>query len=451
VILQSESTETFRAVTAANIAALPVWERIPAELREAVQVVSRVLPFRTNEYVIRELIDWDRLPDDPIFQLTFPQRAMLASDDYIEIRDLLGAGASRDEVNRAANRLRLSMNPHPGGQKQYNVPRLGGQELPGLQHKYRETVLFFPSQCQTCHAYCTYCFRWAQFVNLPDLRFESSETETLVAYLKAHPEVSDILITGGDPMIMSARMLRRYIEPLLAPGLEHLQSIRIGTKAPAYWPQRFVTDPDADDVLRLFEEVGRAGRHLAVMAHYSHPVELAPEIARECVRRIRSTGAEIRIQAPVVRHINANPAVWVELCNGSVGLGMVPYYFFVERDTGPKGYFEIPLVEAHAVYATAFRQLSGLARTLRGPIMSATPGKVRVLGTTSSLGREVFLLDYLQARDPSLVGRPFFAEMDSRATWFDQLRPAFEADQQFFQPVPDLERGLDEVAAAARL
>jgi L-lysine 2,3-aminomutase len=308
ILDQRESTAAFRAVNAANIAGLPVWTRLPAELKEVIQVVSRVLPFRTNEYVIRELIDWNRLPDDPMFQLTFPQRAMLAPEDYAEIRDLLRGGASHDEVNRAANRIRMSMNPHPSGQLQYNVPRLDGVMLPGLQHKYRETVLFFPSQGQTCHAYCTYCFRWAQFVNLPDLRFESSETGSLVAYLKAHPEVSDVLITGGDPMIMSARLLRRYVEPLLAPELRHVQSIRIGTKAPAYWPQRFVTDADADDVLRLFEEIGRAGRQLALMAHYSHPVELAPEIARQCVRRIRSTGAEIRVQAPVVRHVNDDPA-----------------------------------------------------------------------------------------------------------------------------------------------
>ena len=443
ILDQRESTAAFRAVNAANIAGLPVWARLPAELREVIQVVSRVLPFRTNEYVIRELIDWNRLPHDPMFQLTFPQRAMLAPEDYAEIRDLLHGGASHDEVNRAANRIRMSMNPHPSGQLQYNVPRLDGVMLPGLQHKYRETVLFFPSQGQTCHAYCTYCFRWAQFVNLPDLRFESSETGSLVAYLKVHPEVSDVLITGGDPMIMSARLLRRYVEPLLAPELRHVQSIRIGTKAPAYWPQRFVTDPDADDVLRLFEEIGRAGRQLALMAHYSHPVELASEIARQCVRRIRSTGAEIRVQAPVVRHVNDDPAAWIELCNGSVGLGMVPYYFFVERDTGPKGYFEIPLIEAHAIYAKAFRRLSGLARTLRGPIMSATQGKVRILGSTTSPGRELLLLDYLQARDPDWVGRPFFAEMTPRATWFDQLRPAFEADQPFFEPVPAFSASLD--------
>jgi KamA family protein len=429
-------SEPFQAITAANLPALPVWKRIPVEMRESIQVVSQVIPFRTNEYVVRELIDWSRVPDDPIFQLTFPQRAMLDPEDYREIRDLLQRGAPKAEIVQAANRIRLAMNPHPGGQREYNVPQLGGAEVPGLQHKYRETVLFFPRQGQTCHAYCTYCFRWAQFVNMPDLRFEASETETLVAYLKAHPEVSDVLITGGDPMIMSARTLRRYIEPLLAPELEHVRTIRIGTKAPAYWPQRFVTDPDADDVLCLFEDVVRAGRHLAFMSHYSHHVELRPEIARECVRRIRSTGAEIRTQAPVVRHVNDHPDVWVKLCNDAVGLGMVPYYFFVERDTGPKSYFELPLVEAHEIFLAVFRRLPGLARTLRGPIMSATQGKIRILGATTVLDRTLLLLDFLQARDPSWVGRPFFAEMDARATWIDQLSPAFESDRPFFQLDP---------------
>ena len=78
------------------------------------------------------------------------------------------------------------------------------------------------------------------------------------------------------PMVMRTRVLRRFVEPLLSPDLEHVQNIRIGTKAVAYWPQRFVSDEDADDCLRLFEEVIAAGRHLALMGHYSHPVELEP-------------------------------------------------------------------------------------------------------------------------------------------------------------------------------
>jgi hypothetical protein len=169
------------------------------------------------------------------------------------------------------------------------------------------------------------------------------------------------------------------------------------------------------------------------MGHYSHPVEMAPDVARECVRRIRATGAEIRIQAPVVRYVNDDPEVWTGLCTTAVNLGMIPYYFFVERDTGPKGYFELPLVEAYEIFIEAFRGLSGLARTLRGPIMSTTAGKVRVLGTTDSPGVSLLTLDFLQARDPSWIGRPFFARLDRKATWFDQLTPAFEGDRPFFQ------------------
>ena len=89
-----------------------------------------------------------------------------------------------------------------------------------------------------------------------------------------HPEVTSVLVTGGDPLVMKSRTLRRFIEPLLDPVFESIETIRIGTKAPAYWPQRFVEDDDADDLLRLFEDVQRSGRQLALMAHYTHPREL---------------------------------------------------------------------------------------------------------------------------------------------------------------------------------
>ena len=161
-----------------------------------------------------------------------------------------------------------------------NVPVEGGEVMRGLQHKYRETALFFPTPGQTCHAYCTYCFRWAQFVGIDDLKFAAREVDGLIRYLKRHPEVTDVLITGGDPMIMRTRVLRRYLEPLLAADLPSLTSIRFGTKAPAYWPHRFTTDPDADDLMRLLEEIGARGKHVAIMAHISHPRELETPAAQ---------------------------------------------------------------------------------------------------------------------------------------------------------------------------
>lgn len=433
------TTSRYQPITELNIARSGVWHRLSAEQREAIDVVSRVLPFRTNDYVVRELIDWSRVPADPIYQMTFVQREMLDPQSYATMRDLLARGAPAAEIRETANAVRRGLNPHPDGQVTHNVPSLDGKPLPGLQHKYRETVLFFPGQGQTCHAFCTYCFRWAQFVDLPDLRFQTWETEHLVAYLKSHPEVTDVLVTGGDPLIIKTSVLRRYLKPLLTDELPHLTSIRIGTKALAYWPQRFVTDPDADDLLRLFEEVGASGRHLAVMAHYSHPVELATEVAREAVRRVRGAGAEIRLQAPVVRHVNDDPAAWAELWQTAVRLGIIPYYMFVERDTGPRQYFEVPLVRTYEIFRQAYAQVSGLARSARGPSMSALPGKVRVLGVSEVGGQSCFVLDYLQARDPDRVRRPFFAKFDPAATWFDQLEPAFAGDRPFFEPPPQLD------------
>ena len=290
-----ETRETYRPIDLRNVSKTPQWSQLDGEVREAIEVVGQVLPFRTNQYVLENLIDWSRVPDDPIFQLVFPCRQMLSSADFDVVRGLKSRDAGGAELKASVNRIRRGLNPHPAGQMTHNVPMLDGRPLQGLQHKYRETVLIFPSAGQTCHAYCTYCFRWAQFVGLEDLKFQVQETDDFVAYLAEHPEVTDVLITGGDPMIMRTKVLRRYIEPLLVPELEHIQNIRIGTKALAYWPQRFVSDKDADDCLELFEEVDAAGRHLAVMGHYSHPVELESGMAREAIRRVRNTGAQIRM------------------------------------------------------------------------------------------------------------------------------------------------------------
>lgn len=407
------------------------WLKLPDELKEALAIVSEVFPFRTNEYVVNNLIDWSKVPDDPMYQLTFVQAGMLSPDSYSSIRDLMMRGATAQDLARVVTSIRMSLNPHPAGQLTHNVPTLDERALPGVQHKYEQTVLFFPAQGQTCHAYCTYCFRWAQFVDLPGLHFEAREAQDLVTYLLRHREVTDVLFTGGDPLIMSAEVLRRYVEPLLRGDLAHVQTIRLGTKALAYWPQRFVTDPDADDLLRLFEEIVTSGRHLTVMAHYSHPVELEPEIARRAVSRVRSSGAEIRIQAPLVRHVNDNPDAWSQLWQKSVHLGMIPYYMFIERDTGPRNYFEVPLIEAHEIFRSAYSRVSGLARTVRGPCMSAFSGKVRLLGVATLHGERCFVLDFLQARDPEWTRIPFFAKFDEKATWFDQLMPLPGAEKFF--------------------
>lgn len=425
-----------------DLDAIPQIAALPAATRLSMKAVSAVLPFRVNQYVIDELIDWSAVPDDPMFQLTFPQRAMLEDADLEHMESLVRRGAPEAEIRAAARTIQMRLNPHPAGQLELNVPSEGGERLQGIQHKYRETVLFFPTQGQTCHAYCSYCFRWPQFAGLDDMRFASSEADRLVRYLQAHPEVTSVLFTGGDPMVMRTAVLRRYIEPLLRAHLPGLASIRIGSKALAYWPYRFVTDPDADDLMRLFEEVAANGKTLAFMAHYSHPRELSPPVAEAALKRVLATGAVVRCQSPVIRHVNDDARAWADLWREEVRLGAVPYYMFVARDTGARRYFEVPLGRAYRIYRDAISRVSGLARTARGPSMSATPGKVAIDGIVDIRGEKAFALRLLQARNPAWVGVPFHARHDPEATWFDDLAPAFGEREFFFtRALQDMKKG----------
>ncbi len=432
--LAQAEREPFKVYTQRDLDRIEALQRLPEETRFEMRVVSSVLPFRVNQYVIDELIDWDRVPDDPIYQLTFPQRGMLEPGMFERMAEALRGGAGREAVQALARELRAELNPHPAGQMQLNIPRdEQGEPINGLQHKYRETVLFFPSQGQTCHSYCTFCFRWAQFVGDKSLRIATTEAERLHHYLEKHREVTDLLITGGDPMVMKTKHLRAYLEPLLEPRFDHIQTIRIGTKALTFWPQRFVSDEDADELIAILERLVRAGKHLAIMAHYNHWQELRTDIAHRAIARLRATGAEIRAQGPLLAHINDDADDWARLWKEQVRLGIVPYYMFVERDTGARAWFEVPLARAWSIYREAMQQVSGLARTARGPSMSAGPGKVEVQGVTEIQGEKVFVLRFIQARNPDWVQRPFFARYDEQATWLDQLRPAFGEERFFFE------------------
>lgn len=406
--------------------------RLTAKEVFEIETLSRVLPFKTNNYVVDELIDWEHYRTDPMYLLNFPQRGMLEDEHFDRIAALMERSAGKEEFHNAVNEVRYELNPHPAGQMEHNIPELDGERLPGIQHKYRETVLFFPSQGQTCHAFCTFCFRWPQFTGMHDLKFGMKETERLIEYIRRDERITDVLITGGDPMVMSARLLSGYINALLEAGIPHLRNIRIGSKTLAFWPYRYLTDPDADEILQLFRKVTDSGIHLAFMAHFSHPAELGTTAVQEAIGKIRATGAQIRTQSPVLRHINNSSDVWAAMWKKQVELGMIPYYMFIARDTGARGFFSVSLSETWRIFRNAYKQVSGIARTVRGPSMSANPGKVQIVGVMEVETEPVFVLVFLQARNPDWVRRPFLARYDPKACWLTDLKPAFGEDEFFY-------------------
>lgn len=419
-----------------NFRAIPQMSSVDETIKKDIEIVGRVLPFKTNNYVIDELIDWNNIETDPIFTLNFPRRDMLSQKHYNTISSLIDADADKIIIDEAVKKIRLSLNPNPAGQEQ-NVPQIGEIKLKGVQHKYRETVLFFPSQGQTCHAYCTFCFRWPQFSGMSGLKFAMKEADLLLKYLKGKKNVTDVLFTGGDPMIMSASMLESYILPLLGPEFEHIRTIRIGSKSLAYWPYRYLTDTDSEQVISLFSKVTASGKNLSFQAHFNHPQELTTDAVKQAIWKIKQTGAQIRTQSPILKNINDDPDLWAKMWRKQVDLGCIPYYMFIARDTGSKKYFELPLEKCWNIYRKAYRQVSGVCRTVRGPSMSDHPGKIQVLGVSEIKGEKVFVLSFLQGRNSNWVGIPFFAKYDSKATWFNELQPAFGEDKFFFESERD--------------
>lgn len=426
----------YKAYLIHNFKTIPQMENLSPEEINEIEVVGNVLPFKVNNYVIDELIDWDNYKTDPIYRLTFPQKEMLSAEDFEQMDKALKANLDREALKEVANEIRMKLNPHPAGQMEMNVPEVDGEQMPGIQHKYEQTLLFFPSSGQTCHSYCTFCFRWAQFVGMDGLKFAMRETDGLVRYLEEHHEVTDLLFTGGDPMIMNFKVFNQYIEPFLDPNNKtNIQTIRIGTKSLGFWPYKFISDKGAQDFLDLFKRITDSGINLTFMAHFNHINELKTDAVKEATKLLLDVGVQLRTQSPLIKNINDDADMWAKMWRKQVNMGMIPYYMFVERDTGASHYFELPLEKTWEIFQKAYQQVSGVCRTVRGPSMSCTPGKVQILGTqevpVDGKMEKVFVLQMLQGRNPDWVARPFFAKYDPNASWMDDLKPAF-GDKFFF-------------------
>jgi len=195
--------------------------------------------------------------------------------------------------------------------------------------------------------------------------------------------------------------------------------------------------------MEFFREIKASGKHLALMAHYNHWQELSTDISHSAIKRVLNAGAVIRSQGPLLRNINDSPEIWSRLWQEQVELGIIPYYMFVERDTGACNYFEVPLFKAWKIYQSAIQKVSGVARTARGPSMSADPGKVEIQGIIEIEREKYFVLRFIQGRVSDWVQRPFLAEYSESATWLNHLKPAFHHDSFFFETHDDAKRTIN--------
>ncbi|MBL8761478.1 MAG: KamA family radical SAM protein [Phycisphaerae bacterium] len=344
---------------------------ISAEDRELMKKVSERYVFRANDYYLR-LIDWSD-PKDPIRQLIIPRQEEL--NDWGKL----------DASNEAANTVES-----------------------GVQHKYTDTVLLLCNE--VCGAYCRYCFRKRLFMN--DNEEVSKDVSAGLAYLREHPEVSNVLLTGGDPLIMGTKRLSEIIGALRE--IDHVKIIRIGSKMPAFNPYRVLEDAE---LRATFRRYSTAEKRLYLMCHFDHPRELTPE-ARAGIAALLECGVICVNQCPMIRGINDDPDVLAELFRELSYIGCPQYYMFQGRPTAGNEPFEMPLVRAWEIFSDAVVRESGLAGRARFA-MSHASGKVEVLGVDD----ERMYLRYHRSKYAENQGKVFVCKRNDEAYWLDHLEP----------------------------
>ncbi len=350
-------------------------EQIPqldSDEREQLEKVNEQFVFRSNEYY-QSLIDWDD-PEDPIRRIIMP--------DVQELDDWGQLDASNEE--------------------KYT-------KVKGLEHKYTSTALLLVNE--VCAAYCRFCFRKRLFMN--ENEEVTKDVSDGLEYIREHPEVTNVLLTGGDPMIMSTSKLEPIIQKIRE--IDHVKIIRIGTKIPAFNPYRIINDPSLHEMIRTYST---GEKKIYIMAHFNHPNELTP-VAVKGLNMLMQSGAIVVNQTPMIRGVNDDPEVLAELFNRLSFIGIPPYYVFLCRPTLGNQPFAIPVEEGYEIFEQARSFCSGLAKRAR-LVMSHETGKVEVVGMSDS---QIFF-KYNRAADIENDAKFFVFDSNPDAYWFDDYEEA---------------------------
>jgi KamA family protein len=276
----------------------------------------------------------------------------------------------------------------------------------GLQHKYRQTGLLLVTD--RCASYCRYCFRKRLVGNDSD---EIAPDYAAVArYITAHPEMNNVLLSGGDPFVLSTAKLRAIVDHLLP--IPHLTSIRFGTKMVAFYPPRF-SDPELPS---LFAEILAAGKMPVIVGHFDHIGEISTESERQ-IRRLRGAGVQFLNQSVLLGGVNDDPEVLAATFARCHEIGSRPYYLFQGRPVKAASHFQVPLRRGVEIVREVNRRLSGIQKTFKF-VMSHVTGKIEILDVDGD-GR--IYLRYHQARRPEMIGRVFSRRCPEGACWLDDL------------------------------
>jgi len=352
--------------------------------RKKLKKVSEKFVFRTNEYY-QSLIDWDD-PNDPIRRIVMPS-----------LRELHEWG-----------------NLDASSESSYTV-------APGCEHKYRDTALLLVND--VCGAYCRFCFRKRLFMNGNDEVIR--DVGPGIAYIRKHTEISNVLLTGGDPLLMSTRKLENIIRRLR--DIEHVKIIRIGTKLPAFNPYRILNDETLPAMLAKYSA---RNSKIYLVAHFNHPNELTDTAVRG-IDVLHKAGVVTINQTPLIRGVNDDPGTLGELFDELSYIGVPPYYVFLCRPTLGNKTYSVPVERALEIFDEARMMSSGLAKRAR-LAMSHAEGKIEALGMSD----DHVYFKFHRAADFHNNARLLQFKRNPNAYWFDDYEEA--GSELIFSEVQEL-------------
>lgn len=279
-------------------------------------------------------------------------------------------------------------------------------KVKGLQHRYPETALLLINNY--CASYCRFCFRKRIFnpMNIEDERIK--DIEPAIDYIKQHKEITNVLFSGGDPFVSSAKKLGSILD--LLTYIEHLKYVRIGTKVPAFLPQRIYEDNELLEVLSNFNKK----KPLYIVTHFDHANEISKETATS-INVLLERGIESLGHVVLLKDINDDVVTMAELLNKMIQFKISPYYIFHAMPVTGTEHFQLTIKHGIDVIKMASKKLAGLNKHFKY-IIPHYIGKTEVIGYDSNY----FYFRQHQARKTENVGRFFKIKFEESKTWFEE-------------------------------
>lgn len=344
--------------------------------------VSDQFAFRANDYYL-SLIDWQN-PDDPIRRIIIPHPD--------ELYDFGDPDASKEKNNHV---------------------------VPGCQHIYPHTVLLMGNEL--CGGYCRFCYRKRLFLDGSEDMV--NDLTAAFDYIRDNKEITNVLLTGGDPLMLSTRRLENIIGALRK--IDHVRILRLGTKMTAFNPHRILDDPDLPGMLTRFS--GK-DRKIYIMNHFNVSGELTDK-AIGAIDRLIKAGVIMVNQTPILRGINDNAATLAELMRKLSLVGVPAYYFFQCRPTAGNKPFVVPLVSTYRIFEEAKKQVSGLAKRAR-LVMSHQRGKIEI----AAINEETIFMKFHRAGFQGDEGRLMAFKRNDQAYWLSDLVPVRLSHLRNYRP-----------------